>query len=276
MAWIESHQELGRHPKTRKLARMLDITVPAAIGHLHLLWWWALDFAEDGDIGRFDAEDIADAAQWHSDAELFVRALVDTEFVDDDDSLHLHDWHDYAGKLIERRNADRMRKRQERKANQKRLPEPVSDVSDGRPKDVERSHSRTVPYSTVPNHNQTIKDKEIYRQNEFDDTSIFDTVMALYNETCTSFPKVMKLNKTRKTAVKARYKEWQSVDTFQTLFQKAEASDFLSGRNGKWTSCNFDWLLKESNALKVLEGNYDNKGTADESAIDKALRELGP
>ena len=48
--WIKSYQDLGRHPKTSRLARTLGISRPAAIGHWHLLWWWALDYAKDGDL----------------------------------------------------------------------------------------------------------------------------------------------------------------------------------------------------------------------------------
>jgi len=39
VAWIESHQTLGQHPKTRKLARLLNISAPTAVGHLQFLWW---------------------------------------------------------------------------------------------------------------------------------------------------------------------------------------------------------------------------------------------
>ena len=52
MAWIESHQELRHHYKTKRLARELKVTVAAAIGHLHCLWWWAIDFAPDGDLSK--------------------------------------------------------------------------------------------------------------------------------------------------------------------------------------------------------------------------------
>ncbi|MNP53901.1 hypothetical protein D3C76_1484160 [compost metagenome] len=38
-----------------------------------------------------------------------------------------------------------------------------------------------------------------------------------------------------------------------------EASDFLTGRDGKWGNCGFDWIIKESNYIKILEGNYANK-----------------
>ena len=44
-----------------------------------------------------------------------------------------------------------------------------------------------------------------------------------------------------------------------TLFKKAEASDFLKGKNGRDWQATFDWLIKDNNMAKVLEGNYDNK-----------------
>ena len=36
-------------------------------------------------------------------------------------------------------------------------------------------------------------------------------------------------------------------------------SDFLSGRNGRWTGCNLGWLLKPNNMAKVLNGSYGNR-----------------
>lgn len=113
MAWIESHQSLRDHPKTRKLSRILGASLPATIGHLQCLWWWAIDYAEDGNLSRFDAFDIAIGGEWDQDAEAFVDALVTVGFLEyTADGLTVHDWDDYAGKLIERRkaNAERMRK----------------------------------------------------------------------------------------------------------------------------------------------------------------------
>ena len=110
--WIESHQSLGGHPKTRKLAHKLEIKIPQTMGHLTLLWHWAMDYAPDGDLSRYDAEDIAIAAQWDGNADDFKEALVACGWIDcDDDGERIHDWYDFAGKLIERRakNAERMR-----------------------------------------------------------------------------------------------------------------------------------------------------------------------
>lgn len=104
----------------------------------------------------------------------------------------------------------------------------------------------------------------------------YQQIVDLYHENCPSLPKIMKLNANRKTLAKARCNE-HGLQGLETLFKKAEASDFLSGRNGNWTSCNFDWLLKDNNCLKTLEGNYDNKfggSTEQESAVERRLREL--
>ena len=45
------------------------------------------------------------------------------------------------------------------------------------------------------------------------------------------------------------------------VFEKAEASDFLKGlknTDGRNWKANFDFLMKEANFIKTLEGNYDN------------------
>lgn len=110
MAWIESHQTLREHPKTKMLVRRLGVPRVAVIGHLHCLWWWALDYAPDGVLGRYDDEVIADAAEWEGDAAVFVGALRDVGFLDPEPD-RIHDWDHFGGKLMERRraNADRMR-----------------------------------------------------------------------------------------------------------------------------------------------------------------------
>lgn len=106
MAWIESHQEIAAHPKTRKLAQTLRIPKAQAIGHLHCLWWWALDYAVDGDLSRYDTADIALGAEWDGDPDVFVDALVDagsrgsSGFLDvGDDGYVIHDWDEHTGML---------------------------------------------------------------------------------------------------------------------------------------------------------------------------------
>lgn len=109
MAWLQSHQQLREHPKTKRAARTLGVSIPTMVGHLHLLWWWALDHALDGDLSRFDADDLADAAGWDGDPDLLVSALVEcgpkgtAGFCDRiGGALVLHDWDEYGGKYQKR------------------------------------------------------------------------------------------------------------------------------------------------------------------------------
>lgn len=56
--------------------------------------------------------------------------------------------------------------------------------------------------------------------------------------------------------------EAEALDWFGRFFGHVATSDFLSGRSGKWTACDLGWLMKAENFAKVVQGNYDNKGTA--------------
>ncbi len=86
----------------------------------------------------------------------------------------------------------------------------------------------------------------------------YQEIVNLYNDTCVSFPKVLALSESRKKAIKARLKSY-SLEDFKKLFEMAESSRFLKGGNDRNWSANFDWLIKDSNMAKVLEGNYENR-----------------
>ena len=124
MAWIEAHQELPRHPKTKRFARMLKISIPQAVGHLFMFWWWALDYAENGDLSRYDADDLADAANWDGDPQEFLTAMIECGpggsygFIEkNDDGMFVHDWEIYSGRLVEKREKNRQRQAKGRKNN---------------------------------------------------------------------------------------------------------------------------------------------------------------
>lgn len=89
----------------------------------------------------------------------------------------------------------------------------------------------------------------------------YQLIADMYNDTCVSFPQLKTLSDNRKKAIKARLKTY-TIEDFKTLFTKAEASSFLKGANNRNWSANFDWMIKDSNMAKVLEGNYDDKKPA--------------
>lgn len=96
-------------------------------------------------------------------------------------------------------------------------------------------------------------------------------ILSSWNELVKSLPKIKVWTKSRDRAAKTLLSK-QTVEDWSTACRKVEASDFLSGRNGKWTSCCVDWLLKPANMTKVLEGNYDNREVAPPSF--KGMAEL--
>lgn len=87
----------------------------------------------------------------------------------------------------------------------------------------------------------------------------YKEIADLYNQYCTSFPKLKSLSEARKKAIKARLNSGYNLEDFEKLFKLAEESSFLKGKNDRNWRATFDWLIKDSNMAKVLDGNYSNK-----------------
>ncbi|MEZ3533137.1 MAG: hypothetical protein K1V90_08705 [Muribaculaceae bacterium] len=101
--------------------------------------------------------------------------------------------------------------------------------------------------SAVPVKGETI---DFDRFTEFFNSSVCGTVI----------PQVRKLTDKRKKTIKARLAEKEVTKaTLMEVVTRAAASDFLSGRNGQWQHCSFDWIFNPNNFQKILEGNYDNR-----------------
>lgn len=93
----------------------------------------------------------------------------------------------------------------------------------------------------------------------------------MYNEICISFPRLTKLSDSRKKAIKARLKQY-GMEDFRKLFMMAEESGFLKGQNARNWSASFDWLIKDANMAKVLDGNYADKKGGDTNGTDNQGR----
>ena len=88
----------------------------------------------------------------------------------------------------------------------------------------------------------------------------YHRILNSFNSICISFPKVQKLSDARKKAIKARLNNGYTYDDFDKLFTLTESSSFLKGNNEKKWQATFDWLIKDANIAKVLDGNYNDKG----------------
>jgi len=119
MAWIKSDQSLANHPKLILLARELGITKVKALGHLHLLWYWVLEYADDGELKYLDL--LPDACEWEDDPQKFIEALIKYEFIDQiGEKYIIHDWLDYSGAFYEKKLYNRIKKQESREKIQEK------------------------------------------------------------------------------------------------------------------------------------------------------------
>ena len=91
------------------------------------------------------------------------------------------------------------------------------------------------------------------------DSVPYKEIVDSFNEICKSLPKVTELSDGRKAAIRLRYKEY-GKEKIIDVFRRAEQSDWLSGRSQNRRWCSFDWIMRPSNFIKIIEGTYDNYG----------------
>lgn len=180
MAWIELHDTLGSHRKTYALADALDIPQYSAVGLLCLLWTWALNNAQDGDLSKFPPHAIARACFWQKKPESLADALIKCGWMDDD--KRLHDWVEYAGRFIDKREDTRQRvaayrNRKKEGCNALRN----ADVTRAVTHDVTQCNASTINNSTV--HNSTVpKEEEDARATPLLSEQDMDTYGQLYRD----------------------------------------------------------------------------------------------
>lgn len=88
-------------------------------------------------------------------------------------------------------------------------------------------------------------------------------IQELYNTICKSYSRLTVLSDARKKSIRARFNSGYTVEDFKRLFELAESSNFLKGANDRNWCATFDWLIKDTNMAKVLDGNYSDKERTD-------------
>lgn len=107
---------------------------------------------------------------------------------------------------------------------------------------------------------QDIKDNKVYTGNRpkrelFKTKDSVQEIIDYYQANCTGLKQLRVFTDSRKKAVRDILRKY-GPDTVKEVLDKAQSSRFLKGETGTW-KCGFDWLFKEQNFVKVLEGNYD-------------------
>ncbi len=97
-----------RHPKTKALARELDIPLPHAIGILTLLFDFVGEYATAGNVGKFTDTEISDGCEWPADdAKRLIDALLEVRYFDAHKTHRfvVHDWFEHCEDFVKKRLA---------------------------------------------------------------------------------------------------------------------------------------------------------------------------
>lgn len=298
MAWFKMWEDLSAHPKMKRFARRLGISQPAAVGHLYYLWVWAINYAPDGVLSSYSAEDIADAMRWEGDADELMEALLTCggegrcgflEKIETEEGVLciLHNWEERVGTTFRQRarNAEKVRRHRERQRNAKSprecngyvtVTQPLRNRCERRGK--EKKGKEILPLSSIEDNSvpaiagtalagesdpqtQLEKAGETATQKT---AAILTQVIALWNAELgpLGFPCVAKRTPAREKAFSARLAEQADrykLEWWQERITQLGGSEFMrSSAQEKANWLTFDWLLNENNLVKVQEGKYDN------------------
>lgn len=229
---------------------------------LTAVWFELMDLAgqcnrsgaliDSDDIPFADSEDIATMLDREpEEVEQCLQYFINERMIAKENGIYtIAKWCEYQNEdgLEEIRRKNRERQAKFREKQKVMLEEAKSNVTDN---------------ITVMLHNAVDIDTEEEKDTEIDikkESVSCQQIVDLYHSICNSFPSVRSLSEARKKAIKARLNTY-TLDDFRIVFENAEASDFLKGRNDRNWTATFDWLIKDANMAKVLEGNYANKAS---------------
>ena len=153
---------------------------------------------------------------------------------------------------IDKRSSSRLPAPEEGKPTETRVPPiPREDSAEAREKLV---------LDLVPrNREQGAGNREEDLGPEATDVAGHHPLAVVWNANCApTQPRWTTTGSKRRKHADGRLRE-RSLEEWATVVKRLAASDFASGRTGKWVATP-DWLMgSPDNATKVLEGNYDNR-----------------
>ncbi len=106
--------------------------------------------------------------------------------------------------------------------------------------------------------------KAILKQREKSKAAIpYQQIADAYNVSCGKvLPRVTKLTDKRKRAIRTCMAQGFTAEDLYTAFNRAASTPFLTGKNERGWTANFDFIIKPDNLQKILEGAYGSAAPA--------------
>lgn len=104
------------HVKVKRLKRLLGIPLYSTMGVLESIWQLCMECCDEGNIGKFTDEEIAEHIEWHGSAQKLIDALTESGWFDkcETERLVVHDWWahcpDFIRNRVQKRKARRIKK----------------------------------------------------------------------------------------------------------------------------------------------------------------------
>ena len=129
--------------------------------------------------------------------------------------------------------------------------------------DVSKETDNNIPSKEGSSISENPKVDPARRCAKIDFAAIKEYWNTKHDQSGSSMRRLTLMSDQRKSNVRARIREYGGdVQKVYKAIDKAIASDFMNGKNGKGWVASFDWMMCPSNFPKVLEGNYDNEQPA--------------
>jgi uncharacterized protein YdaU (DUF1376 family) len=110
-------------------------------------------------------------------------------------------------------------------------------------------------------------------ENEDENEIDYELVVKNYHSLCPKLNKVAVINNLRKGFIRARVTEF-GMEKVTSVLRMAGDSDFLNGKNDKAWKADFEWIMRPTNFVKVMEGKYNKNLIINNDDLEyKQLRE---
>ncbi len=100
---------------------------------------------------------------------------------------------------------------------------------------------------------QGLKDKEQDKDKDID----YSFIVENYHSLCPKMNRVEVINDVRKGFMNGRVGEY-GLDKVINVLRLAGENDFLNGANDKAWKADFEWIMRPTNFIKIMEGKYNN------------------
>lgn len=274
LPWVQVDQ--SAFARAEELAAILEIETAQALGHLVMLWRWALDLGPEDEPpmgiaeGRVAVVRLEAGSGWKGQRGALFGALVDLGLVEGDaESLRVRGLDRYQA-VVSKRAADRARKAALRSGASAGSRAEVARTSDGRREESRgKTQTQTQTQIDLPDGRSHPLPPQGGRPE-----SLGQLAEAWNEITSPPLPRVEQMPPDRKKRAKAALQR-RPLAEWRAVFSAVEASGFCRGEDGGWKA-SFDWAIKPGGvkpepAIGLLEGAYARAGPPRNQDVRKGV-----